>query len=112
MILKPYRTLATALFALLLSLPAYAISLDDAKAQGLVGERSSGYLGIVTQSPSADVKKLVSQINNKRKALYQKKAGNAGVSLDVMELRTGQRLQEMTPSGQYIQDANGRWVRK
>lgn len=112
MTVKLYRTLAAALFTLALSLPAYAISLDDAKAKGLVGESSSGYLGIVTSSPSSEVKQLVNQINNKRKALYQQKAGNAGVAMDVMEQRTGQRLQEMTPAGQYIQDGNGRWVRK
>ncbi len=109
---KTRPKLAAALFALLLSLPAHALSLDDAKAKGLVGERSTGYLGIVTTSPSADVKQLVQQINAKRRALYQKKAGKAGVSLEIMELRTGERLQQMTPAGAYIQDANGRWVRK
>ncbi|GAA0693183.1 hypothetical protein GCM10009104_20590 [Marinobacterium maritimum] len=112
MTFKTYRTLAATLLALLLSLPAYAISLDDAKAQGLVGERSTGYLGIVTTSPSADVKQLVQQVNSKRRALYQQKAGKAGVSLEIMELRTGERLQQMTPAGEYIQDDNGRWVRK
>lgn len=112
MTFKTYRTLTAALLALLLSLPAHALSLDDAKAQGLIGERSTGYLGIVTGSPSADVKKLVQQINAKRRSLYQTKASKAGVSLEVMELRTGQRLQQMTPAGEYIQDANGRWTRK
>ncbi|MBV0932956.1 YdbL family protein [Marinobacterium weihaiense] len=112
MTFKRYRMLAATLLALIISLPAYAISLDDAKARGLVGERSTGYLGIVAPTAGADVKQLVQQINAKRRALYQKKAGKAGVALDVMELRTGQRLQQMTPSGQYIQDANGRWVRK
>jgi uncharacterized protein YdbL (DUF1318 family) len=29
-----------------------------------------------------------------------------------MELRTGERLLQMAPAGEYIQDANGRWVRK
>ncbi len=112
MLFKTYRTLAATLLALLISLPAHALSLDNAKAKGLIGERSTGYLGIVTSAPSADVKQLVQQINAKRRALYQKKAGKAGVSLEIMELRTGERLQQMTPAGEYIQDANGRWVRK
>ncbi|MBA4501278.1 YdbL family protein [Marinobacterium sp. 3-1745] len=109
---KIYRSIAAAMMALMLSLPAYAISLDDAKAQGLVGERSTGYLGTVTAAPGADVKQLVEQINSKRRALYQQKASKAGVELEVMELRTGERLQQMTPAGEYIQNANGRWVRK
>lgn len=111
-----YRTLvaplAAALITLLLSLPAHALSLDDAKSQGLVGERSTGYLGIVTGSPSADVKQLVNEINAKRRSLYQQKAQKAGVSTEIMELRTGERLLQMAPAGEYIQDANGRWVRK
>lgn len=106
------QTLTTALLAFLISLPAHAISLDDAKQQGLVGERASGYLGIVTPSPSADIKQLVNEINAKRKALYQRKAEKAGVATDIMELRTGQRLQERAPSGEYIQDQNGQWIRK
>lgn len=112
MTFKIYLTLAATLLTLLISLPAHALSLDDAKSRGLVGERSTGYLGVVTEKPSADVKQLVEQINVKRRALYQKKAGKAGVSVEIMELRTGERLQQMTPTGEYIQDANGRWVRK
>jgi uncharacterized protein YdbL (DUF1318 family) len=40
-----------ALFTLLLSLvaaPAWALSKDEAKNQGLMGEQHNGYLGIVT----------------------------------------------------------------
>lgn len=112
MICNRFRILAAGVLALLLSLPAHALSLDDAKAQGLVGERSSGYLGVVSPSASAEVRALVEEINRKRRALYQQKAASAGVSLEVMELRTGQRLQDLTPAGEYIQDAGGRWVRK
>lgn len=112
MTFKYTRTLTAGLLALMLSFPAFAISLDDAKAKGLVGERSTGYLGTVGGSPSAEVNQLVKQINAKRRALYQQKADKTGVSLEVMELRTGERLQQMTPAGEYIQDANGRWTRK
>jgi uncharacterized protein YdbL (DUF1318 family) len=106
------KTLTTVLLALSLSMPAFAISLEEAKSGGLVGERSNGYLGIVTSNPSAELKALVNEINTKRRALYQQKASKAGVGVDVMELRTGQRLQEMAPAGEYIQDANGQWRRK
>jgi len=106
------KTLTTGLLALTLSLPAFALSLDEAKSDGLVGERATGYLGIVTPNPDADLKTLVNRINEKRRALYQQRASKAGVSVDVMELRTGQRLQEMAAPGEYIQDANGQWRRK
>lgn len=110
--LRTPRILASAFLALVFSLPAHALSLDDAKQQGLVGERATGYLGIVTGSPNAELKRMVDEINRKRQALYQDKASKAGVAIDIMELRTGQRLQERAPVGEYIQDQNGQWQRK
>jgi uncharacterized protein YdbL (DUF1318 family) len=104
-----------ALFTLLLSLvaaPAWALTKDDAKAQGLMGEQSNGYLGIVTTKPTQDLKALVAQINNKRRAAYAKGATKAGVERSVFELRMGQRLQERSPAGHYIQLQNGKWKKK
>ena len=96
----------------LVAAPAWAISKDDAKAQGLIGERNNGYLGIITSSPNADLKNLVTGINNKRRAAYDKGAKKAGVERSVFELRMGQRLQDRAPSGHYIQLPNGKWQRK
>lgn len=106
---------ALTLFALLFAViatPAWAISKDDAKSQGLIGERSNGYLGIVTSSPSADVRTLVNQINTKRKAAYSSGAKKSGVERSVFEIRMGQRLQERSPAGHYIQLQNGKWKKK
>jgi uncharacterized protein YdbL (DUF1318 family) len=101
-----------ALTASLLASSAWALSLDDAKSQGLVGERSNGYLGIVVNNPSGDVKALVADINSKRKQAYQESASSAGVELQIIELRIGQRLQQKTSGGQYIQTEGGAWQRK
>lgn len=43
----------TLISAVCLSFSAWAISLDDAKSQGLVGEDSSGYLGLVVNNSEA-----------------------------------------------------------
>lgn len=94
-----------------LSLPAWALSLDEAKASGLVGEQTNGYLGVV-QSGSAAAKALASDINAKRKAAYVDGAKSAGVELQVFEVRMGQRLQQRTPAGEYIQQPDGRWLKK
>jgi uncharacterized protein YdbL (DUF1318 family) len=101
-----------ALTASLLASSAWALSLDDAKSQGLVGERSNGYLGIVVNNPSGDVKTLVADINSKRKQAYQESASSAGVELQIIELRIGQRLQHKTSRGQYIPTEGGAWQRK
>ena len=47
--LKP----ALAMVALLISMAAFALDLDAAKSQGLVGEQTDGYLGIVKATPAA-----------------------------------------------------------
>jgi len=103
---------ALAALLILLATPAFALSLDEAKAQGLIGEQSSGYLGIVTGSPSADVKALVQDINSQRKALYIEKAKEAGVELKIMELRTGERLLKRAPDGEYVRTPDGKWIKK
>lgn len=109
-LIKPF--LASFLLILsCLSMPAWALSLDEAKAAGLVGEQSNGYLGVV-QSGSAAAKDLVSDINSKRKAAYIDGAKSAGVELQVFEVRMGQRLQQRTPAGEYIQQPDGRWLKK
>ena len=47
MTIKNKLSIATLFGAVCMSFSAWAISLDDAKSQGLVGENSSGYLGLV-----------------------------------------------------------------
>ncbi len=109
--LRKILALLTLAFAVIAT-PAWAISKDDAKSQGLIGERSNGYLGIVTSSPTADLRSLVGQINEKRKAAYTSGARKAGVERSVFEIRMGQRLQERSPAGHFIQLQNGKWRKK
>jgi uncharacterized protein YdbL (DUF1318 family) len=98
------------MIALLLPLPAFALSLDAAKAQGLVGERMDGYLGPVETTP--EVVALVKNINNQRRAEYEKIAGANGQSLEVVQKLAAQKAYELTPAGFYIQGASGGWVKK
>lgn len=97
---------------LILSLPSWALTLDDAKRQGLVGEQANGYLGIVTSAPGADVRQLVADVNQRRKQLYINRARDAGVEAEIMELRTGERLLKRAQAGEFIRTPDGRWVRK
>lgn len=101
--------LAAATLALLPQL-AFALDLNAAKAQGLVGERQDGYLGVV--SGGADVTALVKDINNKRRAVYADSAAKNNTSQAAVEALAGQKAQSLTPTGQYVQDASGGWVKK
>ena len=87
---KFYWIPAALLALTLFTMPASALDLGQAKAQGLVKETSSGYLAAV--KPSAEVNALVSKINAGRKAEYQKIANKRGTPLSVVEQQAGQKL--------------------
>ncbi len=95
-----------------LATPAMALGVSDAKSSGLVGEQTNGYLGSVSGTPSAEVKTLISSTNNKRRNVYHDRAKKAGVSLQVMEQRIGQRLIQKAPAGQYFKSSGGHWQKK
>ena len=89
---------------------ALAIELDSAKAQGLVGERVDGYLGAVSDNPSAEVKALIEDVNGKRRSRYQEIAAKNKIDLADVEARAGQRAIELTTSGGWIFQAQ--WQQK
>ncbi len=96
----------------LLSGPASAASLDDAKAGGLVGERVDGYVGVVDGSAPGDVKALVDQINAGRKSKYAEIAQQRGTSVEGVAQIAGEKLVERAPAGQYVMAADGKWRQK
>ena len=94
------------------SAPGWAISLQDAKAQGLVGEQPNGYLGLVKANAGADVKALMNNINAQRKKEYQAIARRNNTELNVVEALAGKKAIEMSPSGQYVKLPSGQWVKR
>jgi hypothetical protein len=104
------RFIFAAFTLVLLPQLAFALSLDEAKAKGLVGERQDGYLGVISGGSEAEA--LARTINNQRRALYQSSAAKNGTSQAAVEAVAGQKAQSLTPSGQYIQGSNGAWVKK
>ena len=103
------KTLTVLIVTLLLASPALALNLDEAKSQGLVGEKHNGYVGVVKSSAGVD--SLVRSINAQRKAHYQDISQKNGTSLGNVEKLAGQKLINRTPRGQYIDTGSG-WVRK
>ncbi|MBG9997089.1 YdbL family protein [Pseudoalteromonas sp. NZS127_1] len=106
---KKKLNIITLLSAVCMSFSVWAISLDDAKNQGLVGEDSSGYLGLVVQNEEA--KAVVDDINAKRKAQYLKLAKKNNLSLSQVEALAAAKTIEKTQSGHYV-EVNGNWVKK
>jgi len=113
----PLRGAMAPLLALALGMagwspPGWAIGLEDAKSQGLVGEQPNGYLEAVAPNPPADVRALIADINAKRRQKYEQVARTNGTSLDVVETLAGKTAIEKTPPGQYVRSPSGRWIKK
>ena len=91
---------------------AQAGPLEDAKVQGLVGERIDGYLGVVDSGVPGSVRSLVDQINAERQAKYAQIAKKQGAPLAAVAQIAGKKLIERAPSGEYVMGADGSWQRK
>lgn len=107
--IKNKLNIVTLISAVCMSFSVWAMSLDEAKSQGLVGENSSGYLGLVVQNIEA--KAVVDDVNEKRKAQYLKLAKKNNLSLAQVEALAAAKTIEKTQSGHYI-EVNGSWVKK
>lgn len=107
-------TLASVLLlalTLLLPLAAPALDLDTARSQGLVGEQTDGYVGAVKGEGGDDVRKLVSDVNAKRRAAYEQIAREQGTAVEAVAALAGQKQIARMPAGTWIGDG-GRWYQK
>lgn len=101
-----------AILTVILPLSAFALDLDSAKDQGLVGERPDGYLGAVSANPSADVAALIQDINSRRRAKYTEISKKNGQTRQVVEALAHKKVLGMMPAGHYYMDASGNWKKK
>ncbi|MFY8273073.1 YdbL family protein [Pseudoalteromonas sp. SSDWG2] len=97
------------LAAALMAFNALALSLDEAKAQGIVGETTSGYLELVQGNKDAEA--LIADINQKRKAKYEALAKKSGITLSQVETLAGAKAIEKTQAGHMIK-VDGQWRKK
>jgi len=93
-----------------LAFSAWALSLDDAKQQGLVGEMPNGYLGVVVNNTEA--KSLVASVNKKRKNIYMNLARKNKITIQQVTALAGEKALAKTKSGHLTKNAAGQWVKK
>jgi uncharacterized protein YdbL (DUF1318 family) len=89
---------------------AFALTLDEARNAGYVGELPSGYVGVVVAA--AGVQTLVDSVNAKRRQEYEEIARANGVPLAVIEQEAAQQLIGRAQPGWYVGDGAGGWRRK
>lgn len=104
------RQILILITGLLLSLNAFAISLQEAKSQGLVGEQTNGYLGLIVNNNEA--KQLADSVNAKRRAHYQKIATQNGISVEDVAKLAAEKAIGAADKGEYIQTPQGVWIKK
>ncbi|MBB2296850.1 MULTISPECIES: YdbL family protein [unclassified Escherichia] len=94
----------------LMSSSAMALTLNEARSQGRVGETLNGYL--VVLETDAETQALVRDINEARNRSYQQLAKQNNVSTDEIAKLAGQKLVARAKPGEYVQGINGIWLRK
>ena len=96
----------------LMPLLAFGVTLDEAKQQGLLGERPDGYLGLAKPTASPDTVNLMKDINRKRREVYKGIAKKNSTTLSAVETLAGKKAIKKTPSGQFIMQPDGTWTPK
>lgn len=84
--------------------PAY----ENARASGQVGEKMDGYLAVVGAS-SAELQRMVNDINIKRREVYAAKAKAANATLEEYALTAGCIAIARTAVGEKYQAPDGSW---
>ncbi|WP_372965623.1 YdbL family protein [Marinobacter sp.] len=114
--MKRLKQLSAVLLTIAMAVPAFGMSLSDAKQkleaakqQGLVGETPTGYLGVVRAE--GDTREVVDAINSARRDEYTRIAEKHAIPVTQVETVAGKKAIEITPSGQFVL-IDGRWVKK
>jgi uncharacterized protein YdbL (DUF1318 family) len=111
---RPMALLAgsLALAALVLTAPASAQSRDPAyaaaRAAGQVGEKTDGYLGF-PGAFSPELRRMVDDINIKRKAVYAERAQANGSTVEEYAFTNGCIAISRTVAGENYQAPDGSW---
>jgi len=106
--MRKYFTLI--LLTLGLCAPAFALTLNEARTEGRVGETLSGY--IAPRSQDRETLALVEQINKARTDSYQQLADSNNIPVDEVAKMAGTKLVARANPGEYVQGINGKWMQK
>lgn len=105
-----FRRAVLALAFTLLSFPALALDLHQARRSGQVGEQNDGYVRALQASPTVNA--LVQEVNSKRQQEYARIAASKGQTAAVVaKLAAEQIAKGLEPGAQY-QDASGAWQKR
>lgn len=110
--MKKFAVLLSVLLSLAFSSLAWAQSLDEAKAQGLVGEKVDGYIAAVVPNPSPEIQALIQSTNDGRRQAYADLARRNNITVEAVGVVSAEKLHANARRGEYIQSPSGQWVQK
>lgn len=89
-----------------------AMSADQLRASGVVGEQADGYLGIVG-SASSQIRSSVDAVNIERRASYTRLAGSRGTTIEEAAASTACEIfARRVGPGQYYRLPDGVWRKR
>jgi uncharacterized protein YdbL (DUF1318 family) len=112
---KKIAALAAAVFAVAALMTAHAADpvIEQAKAQGIIGELATGYLGIVDPGKASDdLKRRVDEINAGRLQAYTEIARKNGQTVQTVGALMAEKQFERAGAGDLVKPANEPWTRK
>ncbi len=86
--------------------------IEAAQKQGVVGERIDGYLGIVSGNVDPALRRKVNEINNKRRALFDRMARDTGTTTAQVARISGEKQVARAKAGEFVMRDNGTWTKK
>ena len=88
----------------------FALTLEEAKAQGVIGEKLNGYVGLVI-SGGAEAQALTNDVNKKRRLAYEDIAHRNGTSVSAVEALAAEKAIQNTKPGNFVEGPGG-WMKK
>lgn len=94
------------------SSPVLAITLLQAKQQGLVGETNTGFIAAIKPSNTPAVNRLIRSVNSHRQETYQAISQSHDLPLNTVKQRAYHKAIEKTQVGHFYQNNHGSWQKK
>lgn len=84
--------------------------IKELKTKGIVGENNKGYLEFVGNVRKEE--NVVNDENSDRREIYAAIAAQQGADVEVVGKRRAEQIAGKASSGEWLQDANGKWYKK
>jgi hypothetical protein len=82
----------------------------ELKAKGIVGENNAGYLEFI--GAKREKAEVVAAENRDRKTVYTAIAKQQGTTAELVGKRRALQIAKKADPGEWVQNANGKWIQK